>query len=98
MQASDMEHLGVSPDCDPVNITGKPVLFLGNQSLPPMNYLKDGKPVGIVIDLVEALAQRMHYPVEIRLMDGVMPRNSLEVGRLTRCCRSMPTLDRLKIF
>ncbi len=73
MQASDMEHLGVSPDCDPVNITGKPVLFLGNQSLPPMNYLKDGKPVGIVIDLVEALAQRMHYPWKSGLWIGVMP-------------------------
>jgi PAS domain S-box-containing protein len=47
----------------------KPVLFLGNQSLPPMNYMKNGRPTGIVVDLAQALARRMRYPVEIRLMD-----------------------------
>ena len=48
---------------------GRPALFLGNESLPPMNFMKNGKPTGIVIDLVEALTKRMHRPAEMRLMD-----------------------------
>jgi ABC-type amino acid transport substrate-binding protein len=45
----------------------RPVLFLGNEYLPPMSFMKNGKPTGIVVDLAEALAERMHYPVDIRL-------------------------------
>ena len=44
-------------------------LFLGNELLPPMNFMKHGKPAGIVIDLAGALAEHMHRPVEIRLMN-----------------------------
>lgn len=29
----------------------KPLLFLGNHALPPMNFLKDGEPAGLVVDI-----------------------------------------------
>ena len=97
-QASDLEHLGVRPASDHVNITGKPVVFLGNQSLPPMNYLKDGRPVGIVIDLAEALAQRMHSPVEIRLMDWSEAQKLVVDGRADALLQINANPERLKIF
>jgi len=34
----------------------RPVLFLGNESLPPMSFMENGKPAGIVVDLVRAMA------------------------------------------
>lgn len=40
----------------------RPALFVGNESLPPINFIKHGKPSGIVIELAEALAKRMHRP------------------------------------
>ena len=38
----------------------RPALFLGNESLPPMNFMKHGKPTGIVVDLAKAVAERGH--------------------------------------
>ena len=46
-----------------------PALFLGNEALPPILFLKDGRPSGVVLDLAGAIAQRMHRRVEIRLMN-----------------------------
>jgi PAS domain-containing protein len=34
----------------------RPALFPGNASLRPMNFMKNGKPTGIVVDLAKALA------------------------------------------
>jgi len=46
----------------------RPVLFLGNDALPPMNFMQGGKPAGIVVDLARAIAERMPSRVDIRLM------------------------------
>ena len=48
-----------------------PALFLGNEALPPINVMQDGRPAGVIVDLARALAQRMHHRVEIRLMNLV---------------------------
>ncbi|MEF3698581.1 PAS domain S-box protein [Desulfolutivibrio sp.] len=93
-----MEHLGVQRTDDPVQISGKPVVFLGNQSLPPMNYVKNGKPSGIVIDLAEALAKRMHSPVEIRLMDWSKAQELVVDGKADALLQINATPDRLKLF
>ncbi len=98
MQASDLEHLGVLPASDHVNITGKPVVFLGNQSLPPMNYVKDGKPVGVVIDLAEALAKRMLHPVEIRLMEWGEAQKRVVDGQADALLQINANPARLKVF
>jgi PAS domain S-box-containing protein len=98
MQATDLERLGSSWLPDPVSITGKPVVFLGNQSLPPMNYVKNGKPVGVVIDLVEALAKRMLHPVEIRLMEWGEAQKRVVDGQADALLQINANPDRLKIF
>ncbi|MFH2114825.1 MAG: transporter substrate-binding domain-containing protein [Spirochaetota bacterium] len=46
-----------------------PLLFLGNESLPPMIYSRKGEALGLVADLARAMAERMDRPVEIRAMD-----------------------------
>jgi len=75
-----------------------PALFLSNESLPPMNFMKDGKPTGIVIDLVEALAKRMHHPVEIRLMNWTEAQQLVLEGRADALLQINPDPERLKIF
>jgi len=37
----------------------RPLVFLGNQSLPPMVYIENGKPSGIVVDIVMRLSQEI---------------------------------------
>ncbi len=46
-----------------------PLVFLGNHHLPPMNYLDNNQAKGLVVDIVEAMAERMERPVTIILMD-----------------------------
>ncbi|NDY58616.1 transporter substrate-binding domain-containing protein [Desulfovibrio sulfodismutans] len=98
MQASDMEQLGVQPASDPVKITGKPLVFLGNQSLPPMNYLENGRPVGVVVDLAEALAKRMQHPVEIRLMEWGKAQELVINGQADALLQINANPERLKVF
>jgi ABC-type amino acid transport substrate-binding protein len=61
----------------------RPILFLGNESLPPMSFMKNGKPTGLVIDLAKAVAERMHQPVEIRLMNWTEAQQLVLEGRGT---------------
>jgi PAS domain S-box-containing protein len=98
MHAADMENLGTPMSDDPISKSGKPVVFLGNQSLPPMNFLKNGKPVGVVIDLAEALAKRMRYPVEIRLMDWGEAQDIVVDGQADALLQINANPERLKIF
>jgi PAS domain S-box-containing protein len=76
----------------------RPALFLGNDSLPPMNFMKNGKPTGIVIDLAEALAERMHHPVEIKLMNWTEAQQLVLEGRADALLQIDPNPERLKIY
>jgi PAS domain S-box-containing protein len=76
----------------------RPALFLGNESLPPMNFTKNGKPTGIVIDLAEALVERMHRPVEIRLMNWAEAQQLVLEGRADALLQINPSPERLKVY
>ena len=47
----------------------KPLIFLGNHNLPPMNYLENDQAKGLTVDIVTAMAKRMKRSVKIELMD-----------------------------
>ncbi|MGD0230314.1 MAG: transporter substrate-binding domain-containing protein [Syntrophorhabdales bacterium] len=76
----------------------RPVLFLGNESPPPINFMKHGKPTGIVIDLAEALAKRMHRPVKIRLMNWAEAQQLVLDGRADALLQINPSPERLKVY
>jgi len=44
------------------------LIFAGNEDFPPLTYLENGTPTGMMIDVVHALEHRMGRPVDIRLM------------------------------
>jgi len=77
---------------------GRPALFLANESLPPMNFMKHGEPTGIVIDLAEALAKRMHRSVEIRLMHWAEAQQLVLDGRADALLQINPNPERLRIY
>ena len=74
------------------------VLFLGNESLPPMNFMKNGKPAGIVVDLAEALAKRMHSPVEIRLMNWTEAQRLVLADQADALLQINSNKERLKVY
>lgn len=55
-------------------------LFLGNLNIPPMVYLKDSKPVGVVVDLAHALAARSRINIEIQAMDWTEAQSKVLSG------------------
>ncbi len=76
----------------------RPVLFLGNESLPPMNFMKDGKPTGVVVDLARAVAKHMPRTVEIRLMNWTEAQRLVVEGRADALLQINPSPERLKIY
>jgi ABC-type amino acid transport substrate-binding protein len=76
----------------------RPVLLLANESLPPMNFMKHGRPSGIVIDLAEALSKHMHRPVEIRLMDWAEAQQLVLDGRADALLQINPSPERMKFY
>ena len=75
-----------------------PVLLLGNASLPPMNFIKEGKPEGIVVDLTRAMAERMHRPVDIRLMNWTEAQRLVSEGRADGLLQINPSPERLRTY
>ncbi len=76
----------------------RPVLLLGNESLPPISFIENGKPTGIVIDLADAMANHMHRPVEIRLMNWAEAQQLVLEGRADALLQINPNPERLKIY
>ena len=76
----------------------RPILFLGNESLPPMNFMKNGRPTGIVIDIAKALAERMHHPVDIRLINWTEAQRLVQDGQADALLQINPDPERLKIY
>jgi|WetSurMetagenome_2_1015567.scaffolds.fasta_scaffold02555_4 PAS domain S-box-containing protein len=76
----------------------RPVLFLANASLPPMSFMENGKPAGIVIDLAMALAERMHHRVEIRLMNWTEAQQLVLEDRADALLQINPNPERLEIY
>ncbi len=45
----------------------KPIIFAGDQDLPPIEYLQDGKPTGMFHDLLQELSKVMKREIEYHL-------------------------------
>lgn len=74
------------------------VLFLANDSLPPLNFLRQGEPTGLVVDLGHALAKRMHRPVEIRLMNWAEAQQLVLSGTADALLQINSSPERIEIY
>jgi PAS domain S-box-containing protein len=83
----------------PANDAGKPrVLFLGNESLPPICFMKDGKPTGVAVDLAEAIAKRMDRPAQIQLMNWTEAQQQVQDEKADALLQINPNPERLKNY
>jgi two-component system cell cycle sensor histidine kinase/response regulator CckA len=80
------------------DLTNHPLLFLGNETLPPMTYLKNDKQVGIVVDLAEALKKRMTRPVRFKYMNWTQAQQLVLEGGADALLQINPTEERKKIY
>ena len=75
-----------------------PALFLGNEALPPIIFMQDGRPAGVIVDLARALAQRMHRRVEIRLMNWTQAQQLVQEGRADALLQINPSPERQEVL
>lgn len=52
-----------------------PLRIVTDATFPPMEFYKDGKPTGFDIELIDALGEEMHRPIELTNIDfkGLVP-------------------------
>jgi PAS domain S-box-containing protein len=74
------------------------VLFLGNRNIAPVVFLEDGRPVGVVVDIVRAMAPHLPRPIEIRAMDWQEAQALVARGEADALLQINPTGERLKIY
>jgi ABC-type amino acid transport substrate-binding protein len=78
--------------------SARPALFLGNDSLPPLNFLENGAPQGLVVDLVRAAARFMSRVVEIRLMNWSEAQQMVRDGKADALMQINPTQERRAVL
>jgi PAS domain S-box-containing protein len=75
-----------------------PVLFLGNDSLPPINFMQGGKPAGIVVDLARAIAERMPSRVDVRLTHWAEAQQLVLEDRADALLQINPSPERMRLY
>ncbi|MDM8549043.1 transporter substrate-binding domain-containing protein [Desulfobacterales bacterium HSG2] len=75
-----------------------PLLFLGNHTLPPMIYFEKNKPAGIVVDIAEAIKERMTRPVRFRYMDWTEAQRLVLAGKADALLQINATKERRKLY
>ena len=76
----------------------KTLLFVGNDSYPPISYQEGGKPKGLAIDIVRALGQRMGRQIDIRLMEWKVAQAMVAKGKADALCQLSITEARKQIY
>jgi len=76
----------------------KTLVFLGNQNLPPMVYLEDGMPKGIVVDIVHALEKKMGCTIEVKAMNWAEAQEIVKQGGADALIQINITEERKKIY
>jgi len=76
----------------------RPLVFLGNQNLPPMVYLENGLPKGIVVDIVHALEKKMGRTIEVKAMNWAEAQEIVKQGGADALIQINITEERKKIY
>lgn len=76
----------------------EPLRFLGNRAIPPFVSLQDGKPVGIVVDLAYALADKAGLSVNVEAMDWPTAQSEVVHGKADALLQINPNPQRELIY
>jgi ABC-type amino acid transport substrate-binding protein len=76
----------------------QPLVFLANKILPPMVYMQDGKRVGIIVDLGEALQRQLDQPVRLEYMGWAEAQQEVLQGEADALLHINPSEARKERF
>lgn len=75
-----------------------PLLFVGDESYPPLTYLENNEPKGIIIDVVRAIEKRLNRPIAIRLMNWQQAQDLVINGEADFLCPMSVTEERKLLY
>ena len=73
-------------------------LFVGNGHIPPMIAVVSGKPQGLVVDLVQAMAARAGLDVKVVGADWAEAQRQVQDGEADALVQINPTIERNALF
>ena len=76
----------------------EPFIFLGNHNIPPIIYIQNAKPVGLVVDLARALAERADLNAEVHVMDWADAQRMVQGGEADALLQINSNPEREKIY
>jgi ABC-type amino acid transport substrate-binding protein len=74
------------------------LVFLGNKNVPPVIYLDNGSPAGVVVDIARALGRHISQPIEIRAMDWQQAQALVSSGQADALLQINRTPERDQIY
>ncbi len=74
------------------------LIFLGNKNVPPVIYLDNNRPAGVVVDIARALGPHISQPIEIRAMDWLEAQALVSKGEADALLQINRTPERDKIY
>lgn len=90
----------------PINVSAQseseknttPLLFLGNQNLPPLVYSENNMPKGVVVDIVNALEEKMGRNIDVETMNWSEAQAIVAQGEADALIQINENEERKKIF
>jgi len=79
-------------------VTNRPYVFLANDNLPPMTYMQDGKLIGILVDLAEAIKKHINRPVHLQYMEWSQAQQYVLDGKADAVLHINSSEERKKQF
>ncbi len=76
----------------------KNYIFLGNKNLPPMLFLQNSKPTGLVLDLANSLAVKSGINMEIQLMEWTKAQSLVLAGEADALLQINKSQEREKVY
>ena len=78
--------------------SGRPLRFIGNNKIAPIISEQNGKPIGLVVDIAFAVAQKANLSIDVETMDWVTAQSLVSAGKADALLQINPTFEREKLF
>ena len=76
----------------------RPLVFVGNRNIPPMIFIEDDEPVGLVVDLARAAAEHAGLDVEILALDWSEAQRMVRDGEADALLQINPSPEREQVY
>ena len=79
-------------------VTNRPLRFVGNSKIPPVISLQNGKPVGLAVDLANAVAEKAHLAIRVEAMDWSEAQSLVSGGKADALLQINTSPERERLY